>query len=80
MARPRDPRSARLRAAIAGLKLGDRDALDLAPQTAHEAITRRMVEDLAADVAEIRGRVNGVFWLIVGAVLLEVALGLGGWG
>jgi hypothetical protein len=75
-------RATRLRGAIdgrraAGLEL---EAVDLAPKSAPEALTRQMVSDLAADMAEIRNRVNGMFWLVVAAVVVDVVMRVAGIG
>jgi hypothetical protein len=50
------------------------------PKSAHEAITRQMVTDLAADVAEIKSRVNAVLWLVASAVAVDVVMRLAGVG
>ncbi|MCA9863132.1 MAG: hypothetical protein R2853_21035 [Thermomicrobiales bacterium] len=73
----RDARAARLRRAIDGLRAaGEPAALDLAPRSAHEALTRQMVSDLAADLSEVKSRVNAMLWLVAGAVVVDVALRL----
>jgi hypothetical protein len=92
-ARPLDSRArtARLRQAIANLRgagtegrqtqePGRAEGVDLTPKSAHEAITRQMVTDLAADVAEIKSRVNAVLWLVAGAVVVDVVMRLAGVG
>ena len=84
-------RTARLRQAIANLRgagaegrrtpePGRAEGVDLTPKSAHEAITRQMVTDLAADVAEIKSRVNAVLWLVAGAVVVDVVMRLAGVG
>jgi hypothetical protein len=77
----------RLRRAIANLRAGGHQAppppvaaVDLTPKSAHEAITRQMVTDLAADVAEVKTRINAVIWLLVGAVAVDVVMRLAGVG
>ena len=59
---------------------GRAESVDLTPKSAHEAITRQMVTDLAADVAEIKSRVNAVLWLVAGAVVVDVVMRLAGVG
>ena len=74
-------RTARLREAIAGWRGGEREereAVDLTPKSAHEAITRQMVADLAADLAEVKTRVNAILWLVAGAVIVDLAMRLAG--
>ena len=50
----------------------ERDPLDLRPATAFEAITRQMVESLTDDLREIKGRLNSLIFMMVGAILLDV--------
>jgi hypothetical protein len=82
-------RTARLRRAIGEFRAagtegrqteGQAESVDLTPKSAHEAITRQMVTDLAADVAEIKSRVNAVLWLVAGAVAVDVVMRLAGVG
>ena len=84
-------RTVRPRRAIADLRAAGKEGrqahaqiqpepVDLAPKSAHEAITRQMVTDLAADVAEIKSRVNAVLWLLAGAVAIDVVMRLAGVG
>jgi len=51
---------------------GDPDPLDLRPATAFEAITRQMVESLTEELREIKSRLNGLIFMMVGAILLEI--------
>ena len=46
--------------------------VELRPANAYEAVTRQMVEDIAADVREIKGRLNNLLFMIVAAVLLDI--------
>jgi hypothetical protein len=84
-------RTARLRRAIGNLRGAGEEGrqgrerehaepVDLTPKSAHEAITRQMVTDLAADVAEVKTRVNAVLWLLAGAVAVDVVMRLAGVG
>ena len=83
--------TARLRRAIGDLRAageGGRQAreqrqaepVDLTPKSAHEAITRQMVTDLAADVAEVKTRVKAVLWLRASAVAIDAVMRLAGVG
>ncbi len=59
----------------------DARGVDLNPGSAYEAVTRAMVDELSGDVKEIRGRIDAIFWLIAGAIVVELvlrALGAGG--
>lgn len=49
------------------------------PSTVHELITRRMVEELTEEVREVRTRVNGLIFVVVGAVLVQILGKAGGW-
>ena len=80
---PSRDRTERLRRAVANLRAAgheEQEPLDLAPKSAHEAITRQMVTDLIADVAEVKNRVNAVLWLVAGAVAVDVVMRLAGVG
>ena len=52
--------------------------LDLGPASAYEAVTRQMVEGLARELGEIKGRLNGLLFMVAGAVVIDVALRLAG--
>ncbi|HET8523663.1 MAG TPA: hypothetical protein VFL82_10525 [Thermomicrobiales bacterium] len=52
--------------------------VDLEPASTYEVVTRQMVESLADDLREIKGRLNGLLWMIAGAMVLEIALRLMG--
>ena len=78
-----EQRTERLRRAIGNLRASghaDLEAVDLTPKSAHEAITRQMVTDLAVDVGEVKTRVNAVLWLVAGAVAVDVVMRLAGVG
>jgi hypothetical protein len=78
-----DQRTERLRRAIGNLRASGHEgleAVDLTPKSAHEAITRQMVTDLAVDVGEVKTRVNAVLWLVAGAVAVDVVMRLAGVG
>lgn len=61
--RPRRP------AAYTGRK---RDPVDLQPSSTYEAITRQMVEDLGEDLREIKSRLNNIFYIVVGSILVDM--------
>jgi len=56
----------------------ERPGVELAPASAYEAVTRQMVEGLANDLREIKSRLNGMFWMVAGTVLLDVVLRVAG--
>ena len=50
-------------------------AIDEKPRSVYEVVTRQMLEDLKSDLAEVKGRVNTLLWLVAGAVIAEFACG-----
>jgi hypothetical protein len=52
------------------------NSLDDRPRSLYEAVTRQMLEDLKADVAEVKGRVNTLLWLVAGAVFADIVMRL----
>lgn len=69
-----DSNAARIRAAIEQR----RPPIDLSPGTAYEAMTRGKVDDLEADVRELRGRVDTLLWSVIAAVVVGVVKMIGG--
>ena len=43
-----------------------------------EAITRQMVESVADELREIRRRVDGLLWMLAGAIVVDLVLRLTG--
>jgi hypothetical protein len=54
--------------------------VDLAPSSTYEVVTRQMVEALADDIREIKGRLNGLLWMVAGATLIDALIRLSGAG
>lgn len=48
--------------------------IDLEPKSTYEVVTREKVERFAEELREIRYRINGIFYLVIGSVLLDVLL------
>ncbi len=48
------------------------ERVSLEPASAYEAVTRQMVLGMGEDLREIKARLNGLLFMIAGAVLLEV--------
>ena len=48
--------------------------LDLGPASVYEAVTRQMVESLAGDIRDIKGRLNTLFFMLIGGIMLEIAI------
>ena len=45
--------------------------VDERPRSVYEILTRQMLEEVRDDLAEVKGRVNALLWLVAGAVLLD---------
>jgi hypothetical protein len=50
--------------------------LQLGPTTAFEVAVDQRLRNLEARVEEVKGRINGLIFLLVGAVLLELVMRL----
>lgn len=50
------------------------EPLDVSPKSAYEALTRAKVDDLEADLRELRGRVDTLLWGVIGAVVIGVVM------
>lgn len=46
--------------------------VDLEPSTAYEAITREKVESLEDDLREIKSRVDTIFYLVIGSIVVDM--------
>jgi hypothetical protein len=53
-------------------RLSSPSPLDLEPATAYEAITRQRVESLEDDLREIKSRVDTIFYLVIGSILVDM--------
>jgi hypothetical protein len=74
--RTRDPVDD-LKAEIRRLR-GQPAGIDMEPASAYEAVTRQMVEGVRDELREIRGRINGLIFLLTGTMIGEVLLRLTG--
>lgn len=54
------------------------DKVDLEPGCAYGVVTRQMVDMLRADVRQIKGRIDALFSLVAGAIVIEILLRLTG--
>lgn len=52
--------------------------IGLGPATTYEAVTRQMVTAIDDDLREIKSRLNGLLFLVAGAVVTDLALRLAG--
>ena len=63
----------RFREHIATLRAApEPEPVDLRPANAFEAVTRQMVESLAEDLREIKTRLNGLIFMMAGAIVLDI--------
>jgi len=69
--RPRPDADAR-----SGRPSGHRRRLTVAGVTAFQAVVEERLRNLEAEVAEVKGRVNGLIFLIAGTVAAQVLLRL----
>jgi len=53
-------------------------SVDVQPASVYEAITRQMVIDLTAEIHSVRTRIDSLFSVVVGAILLDLLLRLAG--
>ncbi len=51
-------------------------AIDDNPKSVYEMMTRQMLLELKDSVSEVKGRVNTLLWLVIGAILLELVMKL----
>ncbi len=61
--------------------IGDRrdpKTVDGQPSSVYEAITRQMVIDLTGEIHSVRTRIDSLFSVVVGAILLDLLLRLAG--
>lgn len=61
-------------------RLRGKAPVEMRPASAYEAVTRQMVEGMADELREIRGRLNGLLWMVAGAILIDVLMRLAGLG
>ncbi|MGI8643679.1 MAG: hypothetical protein ACR2LS_06135 [Thermomicrobiales bacterium] len=72
MYRQRDDRATALRSKVRHFRSRAGPGIDLVPASAYEAVTRQMVEGLEEDLAEIKGRLNGLLWMMAGAIVVDI--------
>ena len=52
--------------------------VQLEPASAFEAITRQMVDDLRGEILAVRSRLDSLFSVVIGAIVLDLLLRLAG--
>ena len=50
------------------------EAIDEKPRSVYEVVTRQMLEQVKADVNEVKDRVNTLLWLVISAMLMELVM------
>ena len=60
------------------LRMPELRTADLGMPTVYEAVTRRMVESVAEELKEIKSRLNGLLFMVAGAILVDTVLRLVG--
>jgi hypothetical protein len=55
-----------------------RPRLNLDPLSTYEVLTRQMVDDLTREVSATRQRVDTLFYLVIGSIVLDVLARLAG--
>jgi hypothetical protein len=50
------------------------EPVDDKPKSVYELVTRQMLEQVKADVNEVKGRINTLLWLVIGAILMEFVM------
>jgi hypothetical protein len=53
---------------------GPGGTIELGPVSVYEAVTRQMVESLRDELREIKGRLNTLLFMMVGAIMIELAM------
>ena len=48
----------------------------MAPASTYEALTRQMVDRLTVDLAEIKSRLDGLLFMVAGAIVLDLVIRL----
>lgn len=54
--------------------------IDIRPVSTYEVLTRQMVDALAHELDRIRGRLDGLLWMVAAAIVLNILMRLGGIG
>ena len=58
------------------LRVGPAPTIDERPQSAFDVQIKQRVEEHARELTEIRSRVNALFFLAIGAVLIDILIRL----
>ena len=52
--------------------------VDVRPASAYEAVTREMVQSMRAEIAEIKSRLNGLLFMVAGAIVVDIVVRVAG--
>ena len=67
-----------LKRALRQLRGSEAREVNLKPTSPFEALLDQRLQQLEAQLRELRGRVNGLVWAVLGAVVVQAVLGLMG--
>ncbi|MBI2856275.1 MAG: hypothetical protein HYX93_05450 [Chloroflexi bacterium] len=73
-------RDKEMRDAVSNLRRPLAHGVDLSPASTFDALLDQRIRDLERHVGELKTRVNGLLFLVVGAVIAQIVLGLLGQG
>lgn len=54
----------------------DDEPVNEKPRSVYEIVTRQMLMEMKEDVAEVKGRVNTLLWVVLGAAVVEFVMRL----
>ena len=62
--------------AIRRLRRPQSSGVDISPASTFDVLLEQRIRDLERHVEEVKARVNGLLFLVVGAVIVQVVLGV----
>ncbi|GBD11292.1 hypothetical protein HRbin23_00947 [bacterium HR23] len=65
----------RLEDAVRRLRKPQPPPVDLRPPTAFDALLEQRISALERSLEDLKGRVNGLIFLVIGAVVVQIILG-----
>ncbi len=68
--------SEELKEAIRRLRGPRPRGVNLSPTSPFEALLDQRIKDMERNVSELKGRINGLVFVVVGAIIAQVILGL----
>lgn len=61
-------------------RMVERTALEREPATVYEVVTRQKVEELAREMRDLRRRIDTLLFMVLAAIVVDLALRLSGAG